>query len=145
MKPRLIFLTLLIAISSGSVIPVSAQQAKENNQKQVAEEKNTVQLVSPAQRRLPVPDESSASAPAANEGASGSGNKAGKQSELFRQQLEKSASSRTSGGIEEKRIYETDGRPVSQIKTPYGTYCVRHRKPGEPDHLKPPSVPGKCP
>lgn len=145
MKPRLIFLTLLIAISSVSVIPVSAQQAKENNQKQATEEKNAVQLLTPVQRRLPLPDEATASAPAANEGASGSGNKAVKQSEIFRQQLEKSASSRTNGGIEEKRIYETDGRPVSQVKTPYGTYCVRHRKPGEPDHLKPPSVPGKCP
>ena len=44
--------------------------------------------------------------------------------------------SRTNGGVEEKLIYQTDGRPVSQVRTPYGTYCVRHRKPGELDALK---------
>jgi hypothetical protein len=136
---------LLLIIATGTVFSVSAQQDKENNQRQIAEEKNTVQSLKPVQRRLPVPDENTASATTTNEGAAGIGNKAGKQAEIFRQQLEKSGSSRTSGGIEEKRIYETDGRPVSQVKTPYGTYCVRHRKPGEPDHLKPPSVPGKCP
>lgn len=136
---------LLLIIATGTVLSLSAQQMKESHQNRTAEEKNTVQTLNPAQRRLPVPDENTASATTVNEGAAGTSNKAGKQAEIFRQQLEKSGSFRTNGGIEEKRIYETDGRPVSQVKTPYGTYCVRHRKPGEPDHLKPPSVPGKCP
>ena len=101
------------------------------------------------QRRLPVPepDNVPASASAASSASETlvDKNRHDATREAFRQRLEKGRSNRTEGGIEEQRIYETDGRPVSQIKTPYGTYCVRHRKPGEPDHLKPPSVPGKCP
>lgn len=103
----------------------------------------------PPQRRLPVPEPdstpASVSAAATASEKQTDPNRHDATREAFRQQLEKGRSNRTEGGIEEQRVYETDGRPVSQIKTPYGTYCVRHRKPGEPDHLKPPSVPGKCP
>ena len=38
--------------------------------------------------------------------------------------------------IEKKFAY--DGRPVSKVKTPYGTYCVRHPKAGEKLELSPP-------
>lgn len=44
--------------------------------------------------------------------------------------------------IEKKFAY--DGRPVSKIKTPYGTYCVRHPKAGEKLELAPPPLPVSC-
>jgi len=44
--------------------------------------------------------------------------------------------------IEKKFAY--DGRPVSKIKTPYGTYCVRHPKAGEKLELSPPPLPVTC-
>lgn len=44
--------------------------------------------------------------------------------------------------IEKKFAY--DGRPVSKIKTPYGTYCVRHPKAGEKLELAPPPLPVTC-
>lgn len=44
--------------------------------------------------------------------------------------------------IEKKFAY--DGRPVSKIKTPYGTYCVRHPKAGEKPELSPPPIPVSC-
>jgi hypothetical protein len=44
--------------------------------------------------------------------------------------------------IEKKFAY--DGRPVSKVKTPYGTYCVRHPKAGEKLELSPPPLPVSC-
>lgn len=44
--------------------------------------------------------------------------------------------------IEKKFAY--DGRPVSKIKTPYRTYCVRHPKAGEKLELSPPPLPVTC-
>lgn len=44
--------------------------------------------------------------------------------------------------IEKKFAY--DGRPVSKIKTPYGTYCVRHPKAGEKPELSPPPIAVSC-
>lgn len=44
--------------------------------------------------------------------------------------------------IEKKFAY--DGRPVSKVKTPYGTYCVRHPKAGEKPELSPPPLPVTC-
>ncbi|MFZ6818867.1 hypothetical protein [Undibacterium sp. Ji22W] len=44
--------------------------------------------------------------------------------------------------IEKKFAY--DGRPVSKVKTPYGTYCVRHPKAGEKLELSPPPLPVTC-
>jgi hypothetical protein len=44
--------------------------------------------------------------------------------------------------IENKHTY--DDRPVSKVKTPYGTYCIRHRKAGELPELVPPPVPSTC-
>jgi hypothetical protein len=44
--------------------------------------------------------------------------------------------------IEKKFAY--DGRPVSKVKTPYGTYCIRHPKAGEKLELSPPSLPVSC-
>ncbi|PXX43967.1 hypothetical protein [Undibacterium pigrum] len=37
-----------------------------------------------------------------------------------------------------------DGRPVSEVTTPYGTYCIAHRKPGEILGNELPAVPGAC-
>lgn len=44
--------------------------------------------------------------------------------------------------VEKKFAY--DGRPVSKIKTPYGTYCVRHPKAGEKPELSPPPIAVSC-
>lgn len=44
--------------------------------------------------------------------------------------------------IEKKFAY--DGRPVSKVKTPYGTYCIRHPKAGEKLELSPPPLPVTC-
>lgn len=44
--------------------------------------------------------------------------------------------------IEKKFAY--DGRPVSKIKTPYGTYCIRHPKAGEKLELSPPPMRVSC-
>jgi hypothetical protein len=44
--------------------------------------------------------------------------------------------------IEKKFAY--DGRPVSKVKTPYGTYCVRHPKAGEKLELSPPPLRVSC-
>jgi hypothetical protein len=44
--------------------------------------------------------------------------------------------------IEKKFAY--DGRPVSKVKTPYGTYCVRHPKAGEKLDLSPPPLRVSC-
>lgn len=37
-----------------------------------------------------------------------------------------------------------DGRPVSKIITPFGTYCIRHPKAGEKPELTPPAIPVSC-
>lgn len=37
-----------------------------------------------------------------------------------------------------------DGRPVSKVITPFGTYCIRHPKPGEKPELTPPALPVSC-
>ena len=34
-------------------------------------------------------------------------------------------------GYHEERLLLGDGRPVTKVITPYGTYCILHRKPGE--------------
>lgn len=34
-------------------------------------------------------------------------------------------------GYHEERVLLGDGRPVTKVITPYGTYCILHRKPGE--------------
>lgn len=44
--------------------------------------------------------------------------------------------------IEKKFAY--DGRPVSKVKTPFGTYCVRHPKAGEKLELSPPPIAVTC-
>lgn len=44
--------------------------------------------------------------------------------------------------IENKHTY--DDRPVSKVITPYGTYCIRHRKAGESPDLVPPPIPVSC-
>lgn len=40
--------------------------------------------------------------------------------------------------------YQGDGRRVSKVTTPFTTYCIRHRKPGEPTELVPNQVPTNC-
>ena len=37
-----------------------------------------------------------------------------------------------------------DGRPVSKVITPFGTYCIRHPKAGEKLELTPPPLPVSC-
>lgn len=37
-----------------------------------------------------------------------------------------------------------DGRPVSKVITPFGTYCIRHPKAGENPELTPPALPVSC-
>nr|WP_314858550.1 hypothetical protein [uncultured Undibacterium sp.] len=44
--------------------------------------------------------------------------------------------------IENKHTY--DDRPVSKVITPFGTYCIRHRKAGELPELVPAPVPSTC-
>lgn len=44
--------------------------------------------------------------------------------------------------IESKHMY--DGRPVSKVITPFGTYCIRHPKAGEKLELTPPAIPVTC-
>jgi hypothetical protein len=44
--------------------------------------------------------------------------------------------------IENKHTY--DDRPVSKVITPFGTYCIRHRKAGELEQLVPPPIPVTC-
>jgi hypothetical protein len=51
--------------------------------------------------------------------------------------------SRTEGTVIEKK-FAYDGRPVSKIKTPFGTHCVRHPKAGEKLELSPPPLPVSC-
>jgi hypothetical protein len=34
-------------------------------------------------------------------------------------------------GIQVKEVFAPDGRPISKVTTPYGTYCVRHYKHGD--------------
>lgn len=51
--------------------------------------------------------------------------------------------SQTEGTVIEKK-FAYDGRPVSKIKTPFGTYCVRHPKAGEKLELSPPPLPVGC-
>ena len=47
-------------------------------------------------------------------------------------------------GVQIEKKYAYDGRPVSKIKTPYGTYCIRHPKAGEKPELSPPALPVSC-
>lgn len=51
--------------------------------------------------------------------------------------------SQTEGVVIEKK-FAYDGRPVSKIKTPFNTYCVRHPKAGEKVELSPPPLPVRC-
>ena len=51
--------------------------------------------------------------------------------------------SQTEGVVIEKK-FAYDGRPVSKVKTPFGTYCVRHPKAGEKLELSPPPLPVGC-
>lgn len=51
--------------------------------------------------------------------------------------------SQTEGVVIEKK-FAYDGRPVSKVKTPFGTYCVRHPKAGEKLELSPPPLPVSC-
>jgi hypothetical protein len=51
--------------------------------------------------------------------------------------------SQTEGTVIEKK-FAYDGRPVSKIKTPFGTHCVRHPKAGEKLELSPPPLPVGC-
>lgn len=53
------------------------------------------------------------------------------------------AQSQTEGVVIEKK-FAYDGRPVSKVKTPFGTYCVRHPKAGEKLELSPPPLPVSC-
>jgi len=47
-------------------------------------------------------------------------------------------------GVRYENKFLFDGRPVSKVITPYGTYCIRHRKPGELPELTPPATPVSC-
>jgi hypothetical protein len=47
-------------------------------------------------------------------------------------------------GTREEHKFQSDGRPVTKVITPFGTYCIRHRKPGESPELVPPSIPVTC-
>lgn len=49
-------------------------------------------------------------------------------------------------GVKYEKKFLFDGRPVTKIITPYGTYCIRHRKPGDlPDSTPtPPATPVSC-
>ena len=49
---------------------------------------------------------------------------------------------RESTKIQSKHMY--DGRPVSKVITPFGTYCIRHPKAGEKLELTPPPLPVGC-
>ncbi len=51
--------------------------------------------------------------------------------------------SQTEGVVIEKK-FAYDGRPVSKIKTPFGTHCIRHPKAGEKLELSPPPLPVGC-
>jgi len=44
--------------------------------------------------------------------------------------------------VENKNLF--DGRPVSKVHTPFGTYCLQHRKPGERDEFVPKTIPMTC-
>jgi hypothetical protein len=52
--------------------------------------------------------------------------------------------SRAHEGVRYEKKFLFDGRPVTKVVTPYGTYCVRHRKPGESPELTPAIVPVHC-
>lgn len=49
-------------------------------------------------------------------------------------------------GVKYEKKFLFDGRPVTKIITPYGTYCIRHRKPGDlPESTPtPPATPVSC-
>lgn len=49
-------------------------------------------------------------------------------------------------GVKYEKKFLFDGRPVTKIITPYGTYCIRHRKPGDLPELTPtpPATPVSC-
>lgn len=47
-------------------------------------------------------------------------------------------------GIQVKEVFAPDGRPISKVTTPFGTYCVRHYKPGERLEMTPPSFAVSC-
>lgn len=47
-------------------------------------------------------------------------------------------------GVRYEKKFLFDGRPVSKVITPYGTYCIQHRKPGENPDLTPPPIPVSC-
>ncbi len=47
-------------------------------------------------------------------------------------------------GTQIVKRFAYDGRPVSKVITPFGTYCIRHPKPGEKPELIPPALPVSC-
>ena len=47
-------------------------------------------------------------------------------------------------GVQIEQIHAFDGRPISKVTTPNGTYCIRHYKPGEKLEMTPPSIPMTC-
>lgn len=62
---------------------------------------------------------------------------------VLRKKIAESATTIREGMREEHR-FQFDGRPVTKVITPYGTYCIRHRKPGELPELTPPPVAMTC-
>jgi hypothetical protein len=60
----------------------------------------------------------------------------------FAQKAQQASSPREGVRYENKFLF--DGRPVSKVITPYGTYCIRHYKPGELPELTPPATPVHC-
>lgn len=47
-------------------------------------------------------------------------------------------------GVQVEQVHAFDGRPISKVTTPYGTYCLRHYKPGEKLEMTPPSFAVSC-
>ena len=47
-------------------------------------------------------------------------------------------------GVQVEQVHAFDGRPISKVTTPYGTYCLRHYKPGEKLEMTPPSYAMTC-
>ncbi|MBC3935188.1 hypothetical protein [Undibacterium rugosum] len=47
-------------------------------------------------------------------------------------------------GVKHELHIMGDGRPVSKIITPFGTYCIMHRKPGELLGNEMPTIPMSC-
>jgi hypothetical protein len=67
----------------------------------------------------------------------------GENMKKFSNALADAAQIQREGVIIEKK-FAYDGRPVSKVKTPYGTYCIRHPKAGEKLELSPPPLPVTC-